>query len=124
MEGNLKIVCDIVKEHDLHLHTKTMREIIVSKNLSDDHKISLLKIKLDFIINVECRGKIRFLVRAILAAIRIFTISGVGGLVIILEALYRLFQERKISKVVYTQIVKALAKRWRGSTVPVEHLLE
>lgn len=124
MEGNLKIVCDIVKEHDLHLHTKTMREIIVSKNLSDEHKISLLKIKLDFIINVECMGKIRFLVRAILAAIRIFTISDVGGLVIILEALYRLFQERKISKVVYTQIVKALAKRCRGSTVPVEHLLE
>ena len=43
VKRNLKIVCDIVKEHDLHLHTKTMREIIVSKNLSDEHKISLLK---------------------------------------------------------------------------------
>ena len=106
MEGNLKIVCDIVKEHDLHLHTKTLRKIIVSKNLSDEHKISLLKIKLDFIINDECGGKIRFLVMAILAAIRTLTISGVGGLVLILEALYSLFQEGKISKAVYTQIVK------------------
>ena len=124
VEGDLKIVCDIVKEHDLHLHTKTMREIIVSKNMSDKHKISLLKIKLDFIINGECGGKIRFLVMAILASILTFTISGVGGLALILKALYRLFQEGKISKAVYTQIVKALAKRWGGSAVPVEHLLE
>ena len=69
-------------------------------------------------------GEIRFLVMAILAAILTFTISGVGGLALILEALYRLFQEGKISKAVYTQRVKALATRWGGSAVPIEHLLE
>ena len=130
MEGDLKIVCDTVKEHDLHLYIKTMREIIVSKNISDEHKISFLKIKLDFIINVECGGKIRFLVMA--GAILTFTISGLGGLALILEALYSLLQEGKISKAVYTQIVKALPKRCVGSVVvslsfcpiPVEHLLE
>lgn len=122
-EGNLKIVCDIVKEYDLHLHATTMREIIVSNSLSDEHKISLLKIKLDFIINGECGGKIRFLVMAITAAILTFTISGVGGLALMLEALYRLFQEGKISKAVYTGVIKALARRWGGSAVPVEHLL-
>ena len=123
-EGDLKVVCDIVKEHELHLHTKTMREIIVSRNMSDEHKISLLKIKLDFIINGECGGKVRFLVMAILGAILAFTISGVGGLALILEALYRLFQEGRISKALYTQIVKALAKRWGGDAVPVGHFLE
>ena len=101
-----------------------MREIIVSHTLSDEHKISLLKIKLDFIINGECAGKFRFLVMAIIAAILTFTISGVGGLALILEALYRLFQEGKISKAVYKQVIKALAKRWGKSAIPVEHLLE
>lgn len=123
-EGNLKIACDIVKELDLHLHTEGMREIIVSNTLSDERKISLLKIKLDFIVNGDCAGKFRFLVMAIIAAILTFTISNVGGLALILEALYRLFQEEKISKAVYKQIIKALAKRWGGSAVPVEHLLE
>lgn len=123
-EGKLKIVCDIVEELDLRLHTKAMREIIVSNSLSDEHKISLLKIKLDFIINGDGVGKFRFLVMAIIAAILTFTVSGVGGLALILEALYRLFQEGKISKAVYKQIIKALARRWGKSAVPVEHLLE
>jgi hypothetical protein len=61
---------------------------------------------------------------AILAAILTFTISGVSGLALILEALYRLFQEGKISKAVYKQMIKALAKRWGGNAVPVEHLVE
>ena len=39
-----------------------------------------------------------FLVVAILGAVLAFTISGVGGLALILEALYRLFQEGKIGK--------------------------
>lgn len=123
-EGNLIIVCKIIQEHELHLHTKSMREIIISNNLSDEHKISLLKIKLDFIVNGECGGKARFLVMVVIAAILTFTISGVGGLTLILEALYRLFQEGRISKAIYTQAIKALAKRWGGDAVPVEHLLE
>nr|YP_010516880.1 hypothetical protein ON958_pgp038 [Haslea pseudostrearia]UXN44662.1 hypothetical protein [Haslea pseudostrearia] len=123
-EGNLKIVCNIVKEHELHLHTKSMRELIVSNNLSDEQKISLLKIKLDFMVNDECGGKARFLVMVIIAATLTFTISGIGGLTLMLEALYRLFQEGKISKAIYNQIIKALAKRWGGDVVPVEHLLE
>lgn len=101
-----------------------MREIIVSNTLSNEHNISLLKIKLDFIINGDRTGKFRFLVMAIIAAILTFTISGVGGLALILEALYRLFQEGKISKALYKQTIQSLAKRWGGSAVPVEHLLE
>lgn len=126
VEGDLKVVCDIVKEYDLHSHTKKMREIIVSGNISDEHKISLLKIKLDLIINGECGGKGRFFVMAILGATLAFTISGVGGLALILEAFYRLFQEGRISKALYAQILKLLAKRLGGGgrAVPVEHLVE
>jgi hypothetical protein len=46
--------------------------------LSQEQKISLLKIKIDFTINGEFGGKIRFLVVAILGAFLTFTISGVG----------------------------------------------
>ncbi len=38
-KGNSKIVCDIIKEHQLHLHTESLRQIIISNNLSDEHKI-------------------------------------------------------------------------------------
>ena len=124
VEGELKIVCDIVKERDLHVHTKKIREIIISDNISDEHKISLLKIKLDFIINVECNGKIRFLLMAILAGIITFMVSGFGGLALILEPLYRLFKEGRISKALYNQILKVLARHWEWQAISVEHLVD
>ena len=123
IDGELKVVCDIIQQHELNLDTKSMKALIVSNNLGREEKISLLKIKLDFMINGECGGKRRFLVMAILSAVVSFTVSGVGGLALILEALYRLFQEGKISRALYKQIVKALAKRW-GAKVPVEHFLD
>ena len=123
VDGELRVVCDIIQEHELNLHTKSMKSLIVSNNLGREEKISLLKIKLDFIINGECAGKRRFLVMAILAAVITFTVSGVGGLALILEALYRLFQEGKISRSLYKQILKVLAKRW-GAGVPIEHFLD
>ena len=123
VDGELKIVCDIVQEHELNSHAKSIKSLIVSKNLTQEQKISLLKIKLDFIIHGECTGKTRFLVVAILGTVLAFTISGVGGLALILEALYRLFQEGKIGKALYKQILKALARKWGGENVPIEHLL-
>jgi hypothetical protein len=121
VDGKLKIVCKIIQEHELNLHTKSMKTLIVANNISREEKIHLLKLKLDFIINGECVGKKRFLVMAILGAIITFTVSGVGGLALILEALYRLFQEGKISKALYKQLLKVLSKR---SGVPVEHFLD
>ena len=101
-----------------------MKALLVSQTLTNEQKVNLLKIKLDYIINGECSGKTRFLVMAIIGAILAFTISGVGGLALILEALYRLFQEGKISKALYKEIVKALTKKWGGGNIPVKHLLE
>lgn len=124
VDGDLKIVCDIIEEQDLNVHTKSIRRLLIDKNLTDDQKISLLKIKLDFIINGECPGKKRFLVVAIIAAIISFSISGVSGLALLLDALYRLFKEGKISKALYKQIFKALEERFGLESVPVDHLLE
>lgn len=124
VNSELKVVCDIVKEHNLNSQVKSIKSLIVSTNLNSEQKISLLKIKLDFIINGECIGKRRFLVMSIIAAIFTFTVSGVGGLALILEALYRLFQEGKISKALYKQIVKTLASKWGVENVPIEHLLD
>ena len=123
VDGELKVVCGIIQEHELDSHTKSMRSLIISNNLGREEKIALLKIKLDFIINGECAGKRRFLIMAVLGAVISVAISGVGGLALILEALYRLFQEGKISKALYKQILKVLAKRW-GASVPVKHLLD
>jgi hypothetical protein len=124
VDGELKVVCDIVQEHDLNSHAKAVKSLIISNNLSSEQKISLLKIKFDFIINGECMGKRRFLVMVVVAAVLTFTISGVGGLTLVLEALYRLFQEGKISKALYKQIVKALARKWGIKAIPIEHLLD
>ena len=108
VDGQLKIVCNLIKEHELDLHGRSIKELIVASNLSRDDKINFLKIKLDFIINGECAGKKRFLVMSIVAALITVCTSGVGGLALFLEALYRLFQEGKISRALYEQILGAI----------------
>lgn len=124
VDGNLKVVCDIIQENNLSVHTKDIKSLLIGTVLTQEQKINLLKVKLDFIINGECGGKTRFLVMAILGAVLTFTISGIGGLTLILEALYRLFQEGKMSKALYKQIVKALARKWGGNAIPLDYLLD
>ena len=124
VDNELKIVCNIIEDHNLNFHTQSMKSLIVSNNLTQDQKVSLLKIKLDFLINGEYNGKVRFLVMAIVGAVFACTVSGVGGLALLLDALSRLFEEGKISKALYKQILKALARRWGGKNVPIDHLLD
>lgn len=50
VDGNLKVVCDIIKNHELEVHSKSIKSLIVSNDLSQEEKIALLKIKLDFIL--------------------------------------------------------------------------
>jgi hypothetical protein len=111
VDGKLKVVCDIIKKNNLDLHIKTVPELLVSQNISYDDKIQLLKIKLDFIINGEYTGKKRFLLVVIISIILTFYISGVAGLAILLEALYQLFREGKISKAVYNEILRLIRER-------------
>ena len=120
--SELRIVCDIIKDHELDLHSQSLGTLIASNNLGNEEKISLLKIKLDYIINGECSGKARFLLVSIIAALITVSISGVGGLALFLETLYRLFQEGRISKALYKQILKTLGRRWGWSKIPTDHL--
>jgi len=125
VDGRLKIVCDIIEEHELNLHPKSIQKLIVTQDLSKDDKINLLKIKLDFIINGEYPGKKRFLIISIIAALITVSVSGIGGLALFLKALYRLFQEGKISRALFEQILneailKSVVKRW--IKVPIEDL--
>jgi hypothetical protein len=124
VDGKIKVLCEIVQRHDSNLYAKSIKSLIISNDPSSEQKISLLKIKLDFIINGKCMGKRRFLVMAVVAAVLTFTVSSVSGLVLILKALYRLFQKGKILKALYKQIVKALARRWGVEIMPIEHLLD
>jgi hypothetical protein len=59
--------------------------------------------------------------RAIKIALITVCASGIGGLTLFLEALYRLLQEGKISRALYEQILKNVARRW--TKVPIDHLL-
>lgn len=111
MDGQLKIVYDIIKEHERSLHSKSIKELLVAHTLSKEEKVNLLKIKLDFIINGECGDKRRFLIVSIIATLIICCISRVGGLAIFLKSLYRLFQEGKISQALYKKILEITAKR-------------
>jgi hypothetical protein len=125
VDGRLKIICDIIEEHDLNSHSRSVQKLIITQDLSKDEKINLLKIKLDFIINGDYPGKKRFLIVSIIAALITVSVSGVGGLALFLKALYRLFQEGKISRAVFEQILneailKSVVKRW--IKVPIEDL--
>ena len=68
-----------------------MKSLIISNELIQEETISLLKIKLDFIINVECTGKKRFLIMVILVLLTTFSLLGVSRITMILESIYRLF---------------------------------
>jgi len=122
IDGQLKVVYDIVQEHDLTQHAKSIRQLLVSQTLTREQKISLLKIKLDWIINGECSGRKRFFIMLILGALLAITFSGIGGLALILEALYQLFKEGKISEALYKQILQALRKKF--GAVPAEFLID
>jgi len=46
VDGQLRIICYLIKDHELDLHAGSMKELIVANNLSQEDKINFLKIKL------------------------------------------------------------------------------
>jgi hypothetical protein len=108
VEGKLDIKDYLVKDHNLLSHSQSLRELLVTSNLSDDAKIKLLEIKLDEMINCEYNSKRRFMIVFILSILITFGVSGVGGIAIFFEALYRLAKDGKISAALYSQLVEML----------------
>lgn len=110
LEGDLKVVCDIIEKYELNFDT-SIRKILTTDDLSNQEKISLLNIKLDSIFNGDCGGKKRFILLSALAIIITVSFSGLAGFTIFLEALYRLFQEGKLSRALYEAILSLAIKR-------------
>jgi hypothetical protein len=109
-DGKLKLVCDIVEKNKISLDPLSKNQIILNPNFSNTDKINLLKIKLDYILNGDIPGRKRFVIISLLAILISVSLTGVGGLVIFLEALYQLFREGKISRSVY-EYFKAMILR-------------
>jgi hypothetical protein len=86
-------------------------------------KVTLLKIKLDYIINGSCYSKTKFIVVIIVALLLTVTVSGLGGFTFFFEALLDLLQEGKISRALYNQILKAIKKKYANEAIPDEFLL-
>lgn len=61
---------------------------------------------------------------AILGAVLAFTVSGISGLALILETLYRLFLEGRIGKALYKRVLKALSRKWGWQNVTIDQLLD
>jgi hypothetical protein len=109
-DPQLKVICRIIEDNDLLDQSKAMRKLIAANDISNEHKIALLKIKFDSLINGEYVGKKRFILTILLGLILTFTISGIGGLSLLLEALRRLWEEGKISEILYRKLVKIALK--------------
>lgn len=108
--GTLKIVCDIIQEYDLDLHSEEINELLINKYLTYSDKTNLLKIKLDYIINGQCYGKKRFIIQTLIAVLLGLVMTGMGpvSISLFLNALLMLFREGKISRALYLQLMKAI----------------
>ena len=118
VDKDLNIVCNIIKEHDLYGQSDSLKTLIVNNNLSNEQKITLLKIKLDYIINGQFAGKKRFIIIIFLGTVLILTTSSVGGLALILEALYRLFKDGQLEEKLYVKLLAILKKSSLGKLLP------
>lgn len=114
--GPLQVFVDLVEEHNIALHSKSIKSLISTPNHSRDEKVELLKIKLDFIINNELSTSTGFLIISIIVLLITTCTSGVMGVTIFLEALYKLLQEGRISQALYDKIVEAVTKNSNNSS--------
>ena len=88
----------------------SLKTLTVNNNLSNEQKITLLKIKLDYIINGQFAGNKRFIIIIFLGTVLILATSSVGGLALILEALYRLFKDGRLEEKLYVKLLAILKK--------------
>jgi len=122
LKGNLKIIVDIITENEIDLHPAIIKELIIDTKLSRFDKLTLLKVKLEYILSEDCTGKRRFIVVTFLAIIATIFLSGTAGLGLFLEALYELFKEGKLSKAIYNQLKEVIKSALNNSNMPMPNL--
>jgi hypothetical protein len=99
-------ICKIVEELDLVGLKQNVRELLIQENLTQDQKITLLKIKLDAVFNAEYPSKKLALLAILTAIMASIMVVGPYGIMIFLSAIYQLWKEGKISTAVYNQMKK------------------
>lgn len=104
-------VCKIVEELDLVGLKDNVRELLVKENLTSEQKITLLKIKLDAVINSEYPNKKVALLAILTSIMASLILVGPYGVMIFLAAIYQLWKEGKISTAVYKKMAKEALKQ-------------
>lgn len=84
---------------------------MIKENLTNDQKITLLKIKLDAVINSEYPNKKVALLAILTAVMASLILVGPYGIMIFLAAIYQLWKEGEISTAVYKQMKKEALKQ-------------
>jgi hypothetical protein len=97
-------ICEIVEKLDLVGLQENIKELVIKENLTTDQKTTLLKIKLDAVINSEYPNKKVALIAILTAIMASLILVGPYGLMIFLGAIYQLWKEGKISTAVYKQM--------------------
>ena len=89
-------VCEVIAKYDLDMNSVKIRKLILDKELYLEDKVKLLKIKLDWLINGDYKGKKRFFVACLIGIILSAALSCTGGLAVVLNALVRLLKEGRL----------------------------
>lgn len=87
-----------------------VREMVITKNLSNDQKISLRKIKLDAVINSEYPQQKIALIAILTGILVSLMLVGPYGIMIFLSAIYQLWKEGRISTAMYQKMQKEALK--------------
>lgn len=97
-------LCTLISKYELDKHTISIRKLILDNELDVESKIRLLTIKLGWIIRGEYAGKKRSLLIFLIGVIIAASLTGTGGLALMLEALYNLFKSGKLDEATYTYL--------------------
>lgn len=108
-----KLINDFAVENDLEQYTTKVRELIVKDNLTFTDKVKSLKYKLGYILKGKFTGKKRALALLLIGIVITCSVTGIGGLCMILDALKKLFEEGKISEAVYIELVEHAKRKFK-----------
>jgi hypothetical protein len=97
----------IATENELYKHSLVMRELLLDKNLTVLEKGQFLYYKIEAILRGKSPKRKRYILLALIGC----SLTGVGGLCIILEALRKLWEDGQISDALYRELVKHAKKQ-------------
>lgn len=105
--------------------SQSLKTLVGHNNLTREYKITLLKIKLDYLINGDHNFERKFLLQVILTITIALCFSGIGGLALFLDPFRRLLKEGRISDAFYQEILKMVASRLlKGKTPPMDDFFD